>query len=160
MNAETKQKESKPCLQCGLLFYKPVTTSKRLWKERTKFCSKECMNKNKKGKPAWNKGLPMTWGSHQFPKGNIPWNKGKKYPQVTGEKNNKWKGNAVGNNALHAWVKRQLGNPQKCEKCGTDKPRIYDWSNKSGKYLRDISDWQRLCRPCHRMYDYYIMPNL
>jgi hypothetical protein len=27
------------------------------------------------------------------------------------------------------------------------------WSNKSGKYLRDISDWRRLCVKCHKFFD-------
>ncbi len=33
-----------------------------------------------------------------------------------------------------------------------DKKR-YEWSNKSGKYLRNVIDWQRLCIKCHRKYD-------
>ena len=37
--------------------------------------------------------------------------------------------------------------PAGCELCGTDEVwLIYDWSNISGNYLRDISDWERLCR--------------
>ena len=33
------------------------------------------------------------------------------------EKNHQWKGDKVGYNQLHAWVKRRLPKPQFCEKC-------------------------------------------
>lgn len=64
-----------------------------------------------------------------------------------------WKGDKVGKPALHNWVEKNLGKPKKCEKCGTEKAKIYDWSNISQKYKRDLSDWQRLCRKCHTEYD-------
>lgn len=71
-----------------------------------------------------------------------------------GEDHHSWKGDRVGNAALHDWVRKLLGVPQKCEKCGTDRAKFYDWANKSGLYMRDVSDWIRLCRKCHNRYDY------
>lgn len=65
-----------------------------------------------------------------------------------------WKGDAVGNAALHDWVRRNLGKPKRCEHCKTIKAKQYDWANKSQKYKRDIKDWIRLCRSCHAKYDY------
>jgi hypothetical protein len=50
---------------------------------------------------------------------------------------------------LHTWVQRKLGTPQKCEICGTTEDRRYHWANKSGEYRRDLTDWRRLCVPCH-----------
>lgn len=54
---------------------------------------------------------------------------------------------------LHYWVEEQLGKPSKCEKCETTVAVRFEWANKSGKYLRDITDWIRLCPPCHRRMD-------
>ena len=71
-----------------------------------------------------------------------------------GDKNSSWKGDAVGNTALHHWVRKQLGKPSNCEHCGlNDKKRMYHWANKSRMYRRDLSDWLRLCVPCHKRYD-------
>jgi len=70
-----------------------------------------------------------------------------------GEGHPLWKGNEVGYYALHSWIERQLGKPQECANCGSTEPRKYEWANKSGQYLREISDWLRLCTPCHRKYD-------
>lgn len=70
---------------------------------------------------------------------------------MVGEKNVKWKGNAVGYDALHDWVKRKLGRPMQCSKCGKtgDNPHMFQWANINGKYRRDIRDWVRLCAKCH-----------
>lgn len=67
-----------------------------------------------------------------------------------------WKGDDVGYGGLHDWVEDQLGKPTKCEYCGKDglTGRKIGWANKSGEYLRDLSDWLRLCVSCHREYDH------
>ena len=62
-----------------------------------------------------------------------------------------WKGDAVGYNALHTWVKLRLGSPEECENCGDQEAPMYDWANISGGYKRDLSDWARLCRRCHQL---------
>jgi hypothetical protein len=68
-----------------------------------------------------------------------------------------WKGSKVGKAALHNWVERQLGKPQKCDHCGTtDILKKYEWANKSQKYKRELSDWMRLCTKCHWKYDHKI----
>lgn len=58
--------------------------------------------------------------------------------------------------ALHYWVRKQLGTPQECENCGTTEAKFFDWANISGNYLKDISDWARLCRRCHALFDDHI----
>ena len=55
--------------------------------------------------------------------------------------------------ALHYWVSKQLGKPRECWECGTTDATYYDWSNVSGLYLKDLSDWRRLCRRCHLIAD-------
>ena len=70
------------------------------------------------------------------------------------EKNPMWKGDKVKYMGLHNWVRRHLGTPKKCENCGlNNENKEYHWANKSGKYLRDLSDWIRLCVKCHKAYD-------
>lgn len=73
-----------------------------------------------------------------------------------GKLNPSWKGSQVSYYGLHAWIKKQLGSPTKCEHCKKDgliKNEI-DWANKDHKYRRNLGDWIRLCRSCHKKYDY------
>jgi hypothetical protein len=72
-----------------------------------------------------------------------------------GDKDGNWKGNDVGYRGLHIWVQNELGTPDTCEHCGKSnlKGKQIQWANKSGNYLRDITDWLRLCVPCHKKYD-------
>jgi hypothetical protein len=63
---------------------------------------------------------------------------------------------------LHGFIRKNWGQPQKCESCGRTTPPkskglIYDyfhWANKDGKYKLERKDWLRLCAICHRNYDY------
>lgn len=79
--------------------------------------------------------------------------KGWDSPKPKGPDNAGWKGDQVGYFALHAWLKRERGRPSKCEQCGTKSAKRYEWANTSGRYLRDFSDWRRLCVSCHRKQD-------
>ena len=84
------------------------------------------------------------------------WNKGKKLPQLVGENNKEWRGDKVGYRALHHWVKRYKGIPLFCEFCGEEQTMSHKkvhWANRSGKYLRDLTDWLSLCAKCHSAYD-------
>ena len=81
-------------------------------------------------------------------------NKGK----IENDRHPNWKGGNVGYDALHDWVRRKLGYAQRCQHCGEEGQFVNGkWSielaNKSGKYLRNLSDWLRLCVKCHRIYD-------
>lgn len=71
--------------------------------------------------------------------------------RVTGNKNNKWKGDSVGYFGLHTWLYRQLGKAKKCSECGTGK--WVQWANISKKYKRDTKDWKQLCTICHKRFD-------
>ncbi len=78
---------------------------------------------------------------------------------LAGEKCYKWKGDDVGYVGLHAWVRKHLGKPTKCEHCGQDGltgMKIH-WANKSHMYLRNVKDWLRLCVRCHSEYDHKII---
>jgi hypothetical protein len=71
-----------------------------------------------------------------------------------------WKGDEVGYRGLHLWVEKILGRPKKCKHCGKDGlvGKKIHWANKSGLYLRNLSDWIRLCVPCHKKYDKELVP--
>lgn len=81
------------------------------------------------------------------------------------EKSKLWKGDKVCRRTLHMWVEKHRGKPSKCEHCGCTeipdgKKRWFDWANKSHKYLRDLDDWIRLCKECHKRYDLDFLKNL
>jgi hypothetical protein len=79
---------------------------------------------------------------------------GYKLPNNSGERHGAWKGDNVGYDALHDWVKRILGTPCKCTYCGLDKKeRMYHWANIGHAYKRNLKDWVRLCCSCHKLYD-------
>lgn len=66
-----------------------------------------------------------------------------------------WKGDKVSYSGLHHWIKKELGSPNYCEICKTtDENKVYDWANKDHKYRRAKEEFMRLCRSCHRGYDY------
>lgn len=70
-----------------------------------------------------------------------------------GPKNGSWKGSTATYAALHKRVEVARGMPAKCERCGASGPgRSYDWANLTGRY-DDVSDYERMCRSCHRRYD-------
>jgi hypothetical protein len=58
--------------------------------------------------------------------------------------------------SIHSWIRSHFGVAVKCEKCGLDR-KNFEWSNKNHKYKRDRSDWQQLCKSCHKKYDIYIL---
>jgi uncharacterized protein YlaI len=68
-----------------------------------------------------------------------------------GELNPAWKGDEVGLNALHLFIRSRLPEPKLCQMCNQVPP--YDLANISGKYLRDLDDWLYLCRSCHKIFD-------
>lgn len=107
---------------------------------RTKYCSQKCkyiFRKRPSGLTYKIKTINKGW----FKKGHKTFNKG-------------FRSNFNGKSydGLHDWVERNLGKPKKCVKCGSEKN--IEWSNKSGQYLADKKDWQRLCKKCHCRYDY------
>jgi hypothetical protein len=76
----------------------------------------------------------------------------KRIEKISGNNSVHWKDN-LSYSGVHAWIKRQFGQPNFCENCITMDAKMFDWANISGKYLRDISDWARLCRGCHILFD-------
>lgn len=137
----------KQCLICTKDF---KTFTCKIAQGKGKYCSRKCYEISKQGKPSWNKGKSNTWMiGNQYRKGEP----NQKPHKMFGEVNHKWKGDNVGYAALHMWVYRKLGKPNKCDICGDTSERRYEWANKSHEYIRDVNDWLRLCMPCHKKYD-------
>lgn len=94
-----------------------------------------------------------------FKKGNLEWKKRKFFPKThKGAKginlsslNGRWKGEGVGYNALHRWIKNRKTKIELCETCKIKK--AIDLANISGEYKRDINDFRWLCRRCHMSED-------
>jgi len=97
--------------------------------KKSKRC-KSCSNRNRKGKYKWNK---------------------ESINNRKCEGNPIWKGDKVGYRALHRWVERNKNKSDFCEKCKIYHP--LDLANISGKYKRDINDFEWLCRKCHMSED-------
>jgi len=66
------------------------------------------------------------------------------------EEHHNWKGDSVGYNALHVWVRNHKPKSDTCEDCG--KKKRLDLSNK-GIYDRNFENWEWLCRKCHMKKD-------
>lgn len=169
MNVGTKTGKGKrveKCETCGREFIN------RNWKKRhARFCSIKCFGES-------NKKWIVCRMCHE--KVNRPqnkmfcsykcagvWRKGKKIsekhrinlcgprPNIRNEGHHMWVGDKVGYGALHQWVYANLGAPMRCWKCGKIKKnnRQIHWSNRSGEYRREKSDWERLCVRCHKRRD-------
>jgi len=68
------------------------------------------------------------------------------------EKNGQWRGDKVGYNSLHSWVRRRKYKPGFCEDCHVNTD-VLDLANVSGLYLRNVDDFKYLCRLCHMKSD-------
>lgn len=133
----------KQCLQCGTDFkVKPS----RVAIGRAKFHIKECYWKSLEGRRL-SPQTEIKKGQHLSIATEI------KKGQFKNEKHPMWKGNAVSYVNLHKWVSRNLGMPTKCEHCGIEGAKKYEWANISKEYKRILTDWVRLCTSCHRKYD-------
>lgn len=55
--------------------------------------------------------------------------------------------------ALHNWVRLRKGRATSCDICKTTTSGKYEWSNISGEYKRELSDYRSLCASCHRLLD-------
>ena len=76
---------------------------------------------------------------------------GKKKPNFSEQNNPSWKGDKVGYSGVHRWVRMHKPKPKFCERCKIKPP--FDLANISGKYKRDVNDFEWLCRKCHQVSD-------
>lgn len=135
---------SKICIVCSQKFI-----VERTRKDTAKYCSVKCKGIDYK-KRLKGKNNPFYGKTHIN-----PWNKGKKFPERQGKNHFAWKGEQAGYVSKHMWVSKYFGKPDTCEECsktGLNGHQIH-WANISGEYMREKSDWKRLCVSCHSKYD-------
>jgi len=86
-------------------------------------------------------------------KGNIPIRSCSEAGQEIHQSENHgmWKGNEAGYAAIHYWVQRYKPKPEVCGICG--KSGVLELSNKTGKLIRDIDNFQYIHKSCHKKYD-------
>lgn len=127
--SELKSKRRNLCQSC---FLKGLHKNE----QRNKKISKLLKNRT-----PWNKG--ETKQTHSSIKSISERHKGKQNPM--------WVGDEVTYHALHQWVARHKPKPELCEECDENEP--YDLANISQEYLRDVNDFEWLCRKCHMKKD-------
>lgn len=100
----------------------------------------------------------MPKGMKGFQKGLSGFWTGKKRPDISklhrGEGNPLWRGEKVSYFGIHSWIKDNWGVERKCEVCGTENAKRYDWACLNHVYTRDKDGWKRMCRSCHLKHDY------
>ena len=86
---------------------------------------------------------------------------GNKPPIRINNEHHSWKDDMACYGSKHTWIYRRFGQANKCEnreeqilnfKC-RNKTNTFEWCNISGNYIRERSDWLKLCRSCHRLMD-------
>ena len=146
-------KVNKACPICGEVF---ATTEHRISRGMGKYCSRDCFNKSKIGTPTGRtnsvtvrclecqseftvqksrvmagrgKFCSKSCNSAYRSKHDVPWNKGKKWPEMQGENNPAWKGGTAteyelikGSSEYKLWRKAVVARDSfTCQGCGSKK---------------------------------------
>lgn len=83
---------------------------------------------------------------------------GKHFEALANEKHWAWKGSEASYKAFHQWLRRNFGNPYKCEFESSNmkhlNPKRYEYALLKGhQHGHDRSRYIMLCPSCHRKYD-------
>jgi len=73
---------------------------------------------------------------------------------TTGKDAAHWKGNKIGYQGVHQWLRRNYGQPKECEWCNGKNAKRFEWANIYHSFKRDRADYIRLCKSCHSKYDH------
>jgi hypothetical protein len=66
----------------------------------------------------------------------------------------RWKDRDASYEAKHMWISKHYGTADHCEINPSHQAKRYEWSNISGTYQRERSDYRPLCPSCHRKLDH------
>jgi hypothetical protein len=149
--------ETKICFKCGVSkplqeFYK----HKEMWDGHVNKC-KECNKQDVRDNYRANIEYIKAYDKIRKKKGYVKPTKSKRVIKFSMDMYKTFKGSSNEYRNLHHWIESILGKPGKCTNCGRDGlvGRRIHWSNKSGLYKKDVSDWVRLCARCHIIHDRY-----
>lgn len=153
------------CINCGEIY---EARSYQI-KMGRKYCSIKCRGLASRGKKVGKltREKLSTKGKERWVAGayslesryKMGWARGKKFSKIhkkrlavskLGSGNPMWKEN-IQLRSLHKWVERHKFRVKFCESCNKATP--YDLANISGKYKRDVNDFEWLCRRCHMRSD-------
>lgn len=134
---ECRKKYNTIIVKCAQCSKEKQIFANALKKNKNFFCNHKCYSAFKVGK-----AHPAILGDKH------PMKKPENRAKVTGIRHGRWTGELPGNTAVHRWVTYHFGKANKCINNPSHKGP-YDWSNISYQYLRDIEDWEQLCRRCH-----------
>ena len=95
-----------------------------------------------------SRGIPEYKKNHHLKEVNPK----KKGTFKKGECHPNWRGDEVGYQGLHSWVRVNKPKPKKCQRCDKRTTKL-DASNISGTYKRDLNDFEYLCKSCHNIVD-------
>jgi len=141
-----------PCPVCGKSKYKRLIDLKN----GSKYCSRKCSSISRRG---------IIPSNLKYAQSNSPMQKGHTAFVKYGKDHWAWQETNPSYRAVHAWIVSRYGKPTKCEnpKCiyprkdmrghWMQKPKAYQWANKSQTYKRDRNDFMQLCASCHKLYD-------
>lgn len=165
------------CLHCG----KEMIVSRAHTKKGFgKYCSHDCHGKAKKGRRGQNAGRTFPYKPRPKMQGKVPWNRGKKghqswnkgkdYPQVSGEKHWNWKGGSSNKSCkirntpeYRRWKKEVLARDGKhCFFCGETEGQFHVDHIKPFVDNPDLrfepSNGRMVCVECHRKTPTYGTP--
>jgi len=126
----------KICPQCKIEFNKPYNESLRNWIVRHKYCSRDCYVESMKGK------YPFKEKRNNV----IPWNKGIKLPQYSGENNPRW--SRIKKNCIYCGKEFMVKNYRKdiakycSHKCSTDNNLGLTSRNERERKSKRYKEWR------------------
>lgn len=147
-NVKLSKEKYKRCGKCnGLNNKKPIGVERTCLVCKSTFRIFNCYLKRKNGGLFCSKSCRA---KNQYPSMKVFIETSQKMTlNQYGKNNHMWKGDMVGYSGIHAWIKSILGYPNKCDNCGKEDLKRYEWANISGLYKRELCDWRRLCKHCH-----------
>lgn len=116
---------------------------------RAKHCSRKCAGVSRRAKRPLCKGCgnKVKLSKNEY----CSWQCRAKH--FRGENHYRWIKGDVNYKTLHSQIGVLHGRISKCEMCGTENAKKYDWASKGHTYTRNIEDWVRVCVSCHRRLD-------
>ncbi len=153
---------TKTCFKCKgikeLIEFYPHKKNADGFLGKCKECTKEDVKLNRKKRINYYKGYDLNRHNKDY----VRPVRQKKERHFSMSEYKRFTGTSSEYRGLHYWIEKESGKPTACEKCkrtGLSGRKIH-WANKSGKYLKEKSDWERLCARCHMLKDGFISPKL
>ena len=147
--------ERKTCKKCNKIFQKNNFNKNSRNKDGFDAWCRECRLNNRKDKSyilPRRKIITCKHCSRLVKTQNSIYCSRSCFKENKNEKGNiNWKGDNVGYNSLHEWIRNRKQKPEFCEYCAKKQPT--DLANISQKYKRDVNDFEWLCRKCHMKKD-------